>query len=414
MEPIKYNEDSLAYGTTNITIPGFSVPSVILPLYIWALFASPTMFLLLFLNRRVRNVGPLILVFMMITLGGVEMAQLLIHADIDKGFPVTHMIFKISGLNGTIIYYAILIMGFTLFGIPAWFVVRWISRCYYAKKFSDQTILFDSIWLLATLALCGYLIMEVGSMGWLGIFAFVIYKLVQIYGLRSLQLTAKKRHNSQLLFLRVFGSGKRTQHFFDLLNARWRYIGSIELVASTDLAGTTLEPNEFLDFLSGKLRNNFIRNHEELGHRLATLDLKPDADGRFRVNEFFCFDDTWQMTVISLIGQSDVVIMDLRNFSRENRGCIFELQTLVDLIPLKRVVILIDHTTDYPFLEVTLRHCWEGMRASSPNADSDVATLQLLRAERSVSATVNRLMLICDHISASTGTELPLNGALTS
>ena len=56
----------------------------------------------------------------------------------------------------------------------------------------------------------------------------------------------------------------------------------------------------------------------------------PDPDGRYRIKEFFCYNDTWQMTMERLAAASDAVLMDLRSFSRVNQGCIFELGRLLD------------------------------------------------------------------------------------
>ena len=101
--------------------------------------------------------------------------------------------------------------------------------------------------------------------------------------------------------------------------------------------------------------------------RLAEIDLRPDADGRFRVNEIFCGNDTWQAAVASLMAQSDLVAMDLRGFSPQNRGCVYELQTLLDTVPAGRVVVFADRSTDLPFLHRTLADCARTMSSASPN-----------------------------------------------
>jgi hypothetical protein len=47
-------------------------------------------------------------------------------------------------------------------------------------------------------------------------------------------------------------------------------------------------------------------------------------------------------------------MMDLRGFSRHNAGCIFELHELARLVPLERVVFVIDRRTDETLLAETL------------------------------------------------------------
>src|SRR5262249_37674453 len=54
---------------------------------------------------------------------------------------------------------------------------------------------------------------------------------------------------------------------------------------------------QFLDYLRRRLRTYFIHSAEALERRMQNLDTRPDPDGRFRANMFFCLDDTWKMTV---------------------------------------------------------------------------------------------------------------------
>jgi hypothetical protein len=140
----------------------------------------------------------------------------------------------------------------------------------------------------------------------------------------------------------------------------------------------TVEPHEFLAFLSGRLNRQFIDGPEALSRRLTELDTLPDFDGRFRVNDFFCHDDTWQMTLARLVETSDVVLMDLRGFSPRNAGCAYELHELVATAPLERVIIAMDATTDADFLEQTLREAWKVMPADSPNRPAN-APVRIVR-----------------------------------
>src|SRR4029453_9132797 len=62
------------------------------------------------------------------------------------------------------------------------------------------------------------------------------------------------------------------------------------------------------------------------------------------------------------MGNCDLVAMDLRGFSPDNKGCVFELQSLVAHVPLSKIMLLIDATTDVAFLRQTLDACWGGGR----------------------------------------------------
>jgi hypothetical protein len=66
--------------------------------------------------------------------------------------------------------------------------------------------------------------------------------------------------------------------------------------------------------------------------------------------------------------KSDAVLMDLRGFTRKNHGCVFELTWVVQQIPLSRIVVLIDATSDYQALEETAQAAWRHLRSDSPNA----------------------------------------------
>ena len=162
----------------------------------------------------------------------------------------------------------------------------------------------------------------------------------------------------------------------------WRYAGSVQLIAGTDLATENLEPHEFLDFLSGKLGRRFIDDSPTLDRKVAEMDTRPDADGRFRVNEFFCHDNTWRMVLDKLVSNTDVVFMDLRGFSRQNGGCIFEINELINAMSLEKVQFITDATTDEQFLVENIRQSWRYLLRTSPNALSKSPQLRMFRLDQ--------------------------------
>jgi hypothetical protein len=183
----------------------------------------------------------------------------------------------------------------------------------------------------------------------------------------------------RLLVLRVFALGARGERLFAGVTTHWRYVGSVQLVAGPDLATTTVEPHEFLDFVHGRLAGRFIDGPATLARRLAAMDLQPDRDARYRINDFFCFDDAWRATVSRLARDSDAVLVDLRGFSRTNAGVVFELTTLTDVVPLGRVVMAIDGTTDEAFLRGTVEQARAGMSEGSPNRCPDAGQAAVVR-----------------------------------
>jgi hypothetical protein len=259
---------------------------------------------------------------------------------------------------------ATLLLGLLLFAVFAWLVLRWIGARYSAKKFSDESLTVDVIFVLFGIIASVDLVFEHWMWIATGLVAFVAYKVVAQIGLRFLRrMPSPKR----LLLLRVFALGKRSEPLFDAMRKAWLRGGAIAMIAGPDLVTSAVEPHEFLGFLSGKLARTFVRDDADLNRRVAAIDSRPDPDGRYRVAEFFCRADTWQPTMRRLVADSDAVLMDLRTFSALNQGCVYELGRLLDAIELNRVVFVTDKSTDRSFLEATLQQQWSSLAAESPN-----------------------------------------------
>jgi len=210
------------------------------------------------------------------------------------------------------------------------------------------------------------------------------------------------------LLLRVFTrrdrrgrlESRRTdaERLFDLLGSRWRYIGPIAMIGAPDLASSTIDPDEFLDFLAGRLRDRFIVDPAEVPARLAAMDDRCDLDARWRVTELFCGNDAWRAAVRGLMARSDLVAMDLRSFGPDNQGCIFELQALIDLVPAGRVALLVDGSTRREFLQATIAACLTRVPITSPNAQAGVQ-LELVDVARGEQTAVDQLL----RMAASSG-----------
>jgi hypothetical protein len=346
----------------------------------WAIYNLPaTLLLLTFLNRRVRAVGPLVLIFMIIAVLGSQLAvsTLMISDEIIHALVA---VASIVGLGAYAVLFGVSFFGFFIVWPLGWLMLFLIRRRYERKKISDQSITLDAIWLMFGFA--NSLMLVSNGAIWLfgGLLAFLGFKLVAWAGLRLLRsASAQTQKPPRLLVLRVFSLGKRSERLFRALATHWRHAGSMELIAGPDLVTTTVEPQEFLDFLTGKLGRRFIDGPQTLERRFSEMDTKPDQDGRFRVNDFFCHNDTWQIVLSRLVKESDAVLMDLRGFSPQNQGCVFEVNELINVAQLERVIFVIDHTTDQPFLLENVRQSWGRMKANSPNRLSSSGQLQLFR-----------------------------------
>lgn len=354
----------------------------------------PTVIMLAFLWQPIRAVGPLVLAFVItVALGSYT---LLWMPSRDEG--ALRTISEIGsrlGVSAITVFAGMIIFAVLLFGVLGWALLSLLGKLYEQKKLSDQSIMLDSLWLLFAV------VESVGvfqASPWIlaGLFALVGYKLVSRLGFRWMDAVRRASESQTLLLLRVFALGKRSERLFDKLRKHWQYAGSIAMIAGPDLVTSTVEPHEFLEFVRGHLSRRFVSGAQDLERRIAVADGTPDPDGRYRVKEFFCYNDTWQMTMERLAATSDAVLMDLRSFSPVNQGCIFELGRLLDGMDLGRVVFLIDDTTDLGFLETMLQRLWQNLSADSPNQAATEPRARLFpimaQSERELAALLHLLL----------------------
>jgi hypothetical protein len=392
-------------------IPPLDWGQIALPWWIqivvlWLTINLPaTVLLWLFLNRHVRAVGPLVLTFTVIALTGSDLALTIARSD-ERLLRSIASLGLTLGVGAVGVFIALILLGFSLFGLLGWLALRWIGARYEHKKISDQSVTLDSIWLLFGIVQSIPLVF--GGAWWFlsGFFAFAAYKIVAWAGFSLVRGELPIEDNPKLLLLRVFSLGRRSERLFDALAKHWRCIGSIRLIAGPDLATTTIEPHEFLEFLTGKLARRFIDGPRTFHRRISEMDLQPDSDGRFRVNDFFCHDNSWQMVLSRLERDSDAVLMDLRGFSQENRGAIYEINELINVVPLERVVFIVDRTTNEAFLRQTVQERWEKMRPTSPNRSYTPEQLHLFRFTGSYGGELRQLLhVLCGAVKPTTPIE---------
>jgi len=166
------------------------------------------------------------------------------------------------------------------------------------------------------------------------------------YGLKG--WLAPRENPPTLLVLRVFQRDAQVEQLFDRVIERWRLTGNTVLIAGTDVVSRTLDPDELFAYLNGRLAERFVANETEVPRRVADLDMAPDPDGRYRVNECYCFDTTWRPVLAALLAKGRRGAHDLRGFKAKNEGCIHELGALAQARHLQRVVLLHDPHTERP------------------------------------------------------------------
>ncbi len=372
-----------------IRSPDLTVMQII---QLWLIInAAATLLLFAFLHQRVRAIGPLVLMFMVAAVTG---AFVMVSA-IGESPELTRQIFIVGsmlGLGATVIFILMHVVGFFLLAIPAWGLLRWLGYRYQNKWMSDQSINLDALFLL--FGIVQPIVLVFDGWGWIftGLVAFLAYKVVVWAGFRVLSSGRDAATSGRaLLLLRVFSLGQRSKRMLDLLSHVWLRCGPINLIAGPDLATATVEPHEFMDFLGGHLSRRFVQGETDLAERLSCLDIQPDPDGLYRVNEFFCRANTWQITMQALAGQCDAVLMDLRSFTRSNQGCLYELHQLVNSVSLDRLILVIDSSTDWSFLEATLQDLWLHLDSASPNGDLARPVIHCFSVKKQTPAEIEQL-----------------------
>jgi hypothetical protein len=350
----------------------------------------PTILIVAFLARPIRAVGPMVLSFTLAVTIGSQAILSAASADPRVLKSLASLGFAL-GLGGTAVFIAMIVLGALAFAVLAWPLLKLLGRRYARGRMSDQSLMLDSLWLMFGVVQSIGLVFEGAAWILTGVVAFLVYKMTALAALKILT-RGSPRAVPALFLLRVFALGKRSEALFDKLRKHWGYLGSISMIVGPDLVSAAVEPHEFLDFLSGRLSRRFVSGSADLQTRIAEMEVHPDADARYRVNQFFCRRDTWQATMKRLASRSTSVLIDLRSFSAANKGCTYELGELLNSVPLGNVVFLVDSTTDHGFLEETLTRLWRDCELRSPNRQLEAAEVRVAQMHKQSAREIGRLL----------------------
>jgi hypothetical protein len=274
-------------------------------------------------------------------------------------YPVALIVYyraPFSGVVWSLLTFALLLLALCVtygYGVATLYARKWTS---------DQTLLVLQWWFVLALEQVLFLSTQGASAAALALipFAVLVLFLVGAALLRGAPLAPPAR----LLLLRTFGARERSTRLLRDVTRQWRWIGSVDLITGTDVATEVLEPHEFLDFLRRRLASHFVTDVDQVPQRMRDLDLLPERVGRVRVNDLLCRTDTWQPMVQALLGGVDAVLVDLRGLTARNGGVLTEIGYLVATVPLRKVVALLDHSTDTTVLQWVL----DGAAATAPDS----------------------------------------------
>lgn len=257
------------------------------------------------------------------------------------------------------------LLAFSVGLLVAGAVYGWVVAALYARKWtSDRTLLVLQWWLVLALTQLLLLATQGATAAALALTPFLVLVLVLLGA--ALLRPDDGAPPVRLLLLRTFGARRRSARLLRDVTTGWRWIGSVELITGTDVASEVLEPHELLDFLRRRLDDHVVADPARVAQRVDRLDLRPDRDGRYRVNDLLCRADTWQPTVQALLDDVDAVLVDLRSLTAARAGVLHELERLVASYPLERVVALVDATTDARLLQDVLHRAAAAAPATSP------------------------------------------------
>jgi hypothetical protein len=325
-------------------------PLLLLQIMVSEIGLSLALLSLVFLGEATRAIAPwLLMPTALLAWSSLVGVQALGFIGERQSSVLTSLIALLDPVLGWLPWYGVLVLFVLLpWGLawwPARVLGRALGRAYSRKWFSDLLAMYTAVWAFALTDRTLTVVTQANA----GRHATAMY-LPLLWIPLVMWTTSKWRSPRErpptLLVLRVFQRDVQARSLFDQVVERWRLSGNTVMIAGTDLADRTLDADDIFQFLDKKLAQRFIVNPSDVARRIDAFDMAADIDGRYRVNECYCHDTTWQDALRALVRDSDVVLMDLRGFQARNAGCRYELVTLAQASRELRVVVLTDRRTD--------------------------------------------------------------------
>lgn len=210
-------------------------------------------------------------------------------------------------------------------------VVRGVARL--TQRSSELVMQHDLLWLFQTIWILGLGWGSHGAIALLYFLAFAAYRGV-LYLLRPRGAAVEIS-----LLLRVFGQQTLQTGLARGLLLDWRQRGPVLMIGAEDLATETLDAPELAAFLRGRLAEIFIETPADLA-AARDAGAKRLDDGLFPMQDYYCRDNSWRPTVLSLMDQARRILVDMRGFDPENQGILFEIEALAARVPTDRLLVI--------------------------------------------------------------------------
>ncbi len=188
----------------------------------------------------------------------------------------------------------------------------------------------------------------------------------------------------------MFENQPRARTFFQ---GAWREFGYVYLLRSA----SSVTPAEFRQYKQSRSFDRLLIQSEK---QFATELYRPvagpsrtrwhvfknvgpqtvwarDWHGSYPPRTFLCHGNIWKAAVNMLLDQADLVVLDLSGLMPGNEGVRYELQQIVDRVPIERVIFLADRRSDRNYLRTEISHAWNRMASHSPNSGTQTRVARL-------------------------------------
>ena len=180
----------------------------------------------------------------------------------------------------------------------------------------------------------------------------------------------------RLLVLWVFGASSRMEEIMREVALQWLYLGPIQYLRGP---GSLPQLGRLIAALRGGAREYFADTVPQVMAHLRRFRFRPNMFGIYALNSIQCSDAVWREALDALVDTTDIVMMDLTAFGRNNQGCAYELGVLLARLPTSRFVLVVDGATDIGQLTALLQESWEAMPPASPNRRGTPSPVRVFR-----------------------------------
>jgi hypothetical protein len=200
--------------------------------------------------------------------------------------------------------------------------------------------------------------------------------------------------NLKLLVLRVFGIDRQAHFTFDGVLAYWRHFGSHFILVDPTLVKARQSVDTWIFPASIGLMLLFFASFD-------FADLVEKIGPQLMAQIWIVAVAATLVTVAECMRICDVVMMDLRGFMSERKGCEYEVDYLFDVLPLDRIVFLADPEGVEQALNL-LRDRWAYLRSSSPNTESQAPAVRVYVTTKENNRDVHWILDILLDMTADT------------